>query len=124
MKFTRESTAATMIRSADAGELRIGNDVYTKTIALTTDTVFGEWQDTAIDDLRVDDLETLLATGPELIVLGTGKQGKFAPKELVFALARKGIGLEVMDTIAAARTFNVLASEGRSVAALLYVQKN
>jgi uncharacterized protein len=45
----------------------------------------------------------------------------FPPRELVFALARRGIGLEFMDTPAAARTYNVLASEGRQVAAVLYL---
>jgi uncharacterized protein len=39
----------------------------------------------------------------------------------MFAFARRGIGLEVMDTAAAARTFNVLSTEGRRVAALLYL---
>jgi uncharacterized protein len=38
----------------------------------------------------------------------------------MFAMARSGIGLEIMDTPAAARTFNVLLGEGRSVTALLY----
>jgi uncharacterized protein len=61
-----------------------------------------------------------METNPELIILGTGPTNVFPPRELVFALARRGIGLECMDTAAAARTFNVLSGEGRSVAAVLY----
>ena len=45
----------------------------------------------------------------------------FPPRELTFSFARKGIGFEVMDTAAAARTFNVLANEDRRVVAVLYL---
>ena len=55
-------------------------------------------------------------------MIGTGWAPARPPRELTFAFARKGIGLEVMDTAAAARTFNVLANEGRRVAAVLYLQ--
>ena len=58
---------------------------------------------------------------PEAVLLGPGSSNVFPPRELMFAFARKGIGLEVMDTAAAARTFNVLANEGRRVAAVLYI---
>jgi uncharacterized protein len=60
-------------------------------------------------------------TKPEIVLLGTGTTNVFPPRELTFAFARNGIGLEVMDTAAAARTFNVLANEGRRVAAILYL---
>ena len=56
-----------------------------------------------------------------MIVLGTGKRCVFPPRELTFALARRSVGLDVMDSSAAARTFNVLAGEGRRVAAVLYI---
>ena len=54
-------------------------------------------------------------------MLGTGSGHVIPPRELMFAFARKGVGLEVMDTRAAARTFNVLVAEGRQVAAVLYL---
>ena len=62
-----------------------------------------------------------LDSDPEIIVLGTGQSNIFAPRELVFAMARRGVGFEVMNSAAAARTFNVLAGEGRRVAAVLYL---
>ena len=54
-------------------------------------------------------------------VYGAGARQVFPPRELMFAFARRGVGLEVMDTAAAARTFNVLAGEGRKIAAVLYI---
>lgn len=74
-----------------------------------------------MEALVESDLALLLETGPELIVLGTGNKYILPPRDLVFALARRGVGLEVMDTPAAARTFNVLISESRRVAAVLYL---
>lgn len=84
--------------------------------------MIGDWADKPVAQLRETDFEVLLEWNPELIILGTGPDSVFAPRELVFAFARRGIGLEFMDTGAAARTFNVLASEGRSVAAVLYLE--
>ncbi len=74
-----------------------------------------------VESLTIEDLAILIETGPELIVLGTGNRQLLPDRDLMFAMARRGIGLEVMDTPAAARTFNVLVGEGRSVAAVLFL---
>ena len=79
-----------------------------------------EWVAVPVESLTIDDLALLIETDPELIVLGTGNQQLLPDRDLMFAMARRGIGLEVMDTPAAARTFNVLVGEGRSVAAVLF----
>lgn len=121
LKFTREMTTAVMIRKVSDSAIHIGEQTYSSPLALSHEAVIGEWHDLGIDDLTSDHFAELIATEPELIVLGTGKETVFAPRELVFAFARAGIGLEVMNTPAAARTFNVLAGEGRRVAAVLYL---
>jgi len=110
-----------MIRNVADGEIHIGREVYRHSIALTAEQILDEWNDKPVGELKPDDFMDLTATGAELIVLGTGRENIFAPREVTFALARQGIGLEVMNTRAAARTFNVLASEGRKVAAVLYI---
>lgn len=121
MKFTRESTNAISIRAIHDGGIRIGKDTYTQTIALTESGVLGDWSAAPFDELTPAHLEPLLESRPDVLLLGTGADNRFAPRDILFSLARRGIGLEVMDTAAAARTFNVLASEGRSVAAVLYL---
>ncbi len=75
-----------------------------------------------IAGLKDTDFEALLEMGPEIILLGTGRSNVFPPRELMFAFARRRVGLECMDTAAAARTFNVLTAEGRQIAAVLYLQ--
>jgi uncharacterized protein len=120
LKITQELPSTITIRNVSDQEIRIGNESYRQTIALTTDTIIEDWPSKPVVDLREADFDLLTETNPELIILGTGPTNVFPPRELVFALARRGVGLECMDTAAAARTFNVLSGEGRSVAAVLY----
>lgn len=103
------------------GEIRIGDEIYRKTVALSTSEVFDSGWEKPVAELTTQDFSQLLLLEPELILLGTGDRCIFAPRTLTFELARTGIGLEAMTTAAAARTFNVLAGEGRNVAAVLYL---
>lgn len=121
LKFTRDLSAKLVIRSVAGNTIRINEASFTESIALTAEDLLGPWHDTAVTDLSVGDFEHVLASQPEVVLLGTGATNIFPPRELTFAFARKGIGFEVMDTAAAARTFNVLAVEGRRVAAVLYL---
>lgn len=88
---------------------------------MTPDEILDGWPAKPIALLVDSDFEPLLQAAPEIVLLGTGNSNVFPPRELTFAFARRGIGLECMDTAAAARTFNVLANEGRQVAAVLYL---
>lgn len=119
VKFSKESVNSLVIQSVSATAIRVSGETYTRTIALTPEQLIPHWDAKAVADLSIDDFEMLLGANPELIIVGTGTTNVFAPRELVFAFARRGVGLEVMDTAAAARTFNVLAGEGRRIAAIL-----
>ena len=120
MKFTLESVAAATVRSVANGQFKIGDQTLSEAVALTTEGVFADWPVVPVDELSIDTLQPLLDLQPELIVVGTGSQQSLPTRDLMFAMARANTGLEMMDTPAAARTFNVLLSEGRSVAAVLY----
>lgn len=122
MKFTRDQISNVTIRRVESGAIMVGDQLLSNNFALTTDEVFADWQASVIEDLTEDDFELLIASKPELILLGTGSKPVFPPRELVFSLARNGIGLEAMDTAAACRTFNILISEGRRVAAVFIVR--
>ena len=123
MKFTRDQTSAITIRHVDSGAIKVGSELLHESFALSSDQIIRGWQASRIDQLCEDDFEELLATNPEMILLGTGAKPVFPPRELVFSLARRGIGLEVMDTAAACRTFNILVGDSRKVAAVLIVEK-
>jgi len=108
------------IHSVSDDQIRIGDQVFSHAIAITATAILGDWRAEDIGKLTESDFAALLDTHPEVIILGTGNNNVFPPRELVFAMARRGVGFEVMNTRAAASTFNVLAGEGRQVAAVLY----
>jgi len=80
------------------------------------------WPVTGREALGVDDVAEVLAAGSrqvEFLLLGIGPKAAPAPPEVRKALQAAGMGLEVMDTATAARMYNVLAAEGRRLAAAL-----
>jgi len=80
------------------------------------------WPVKALADLTVDDLAPVFAAGRaevEFVLLGVGPANALPPRAVRDALARAGIGLEFMDTPAAARLYNVLTADGRRLAAAL-----
>jgi uncharacterized protein len=70
-------------------------------------------------ELRSEHLEPALAMGPQVVIIGTGQRQQFPDPAVYFALLEQGIGVEIMDTGAACRTYNILAGEGRRVVAAL-----
>lgn len=121
LKFTRDLNRTLTIQSVSELAITINGEPYARTIAVTPDEVFENWDPKPVADLDDSDFDILLQGAPEIILLGTGRSNVFPPRKLMFAFARRGVGLECMDTAAAARTFNVLAAEGRQVAAVLYL---
>lgn len=121
MKLERESAGALAVRSWRPGELRIGQDVWRRPVLLSPREV-RPWAVRDGEDLTLDHLAPLIGERPDVIILGTGQRQRFPAHELGMSLLSRGIGLEVMDTGAACRTYNVLASEGRAVAAALRVR--
>jgi uncharacterized protein len=80
------------------------------------------WPVAAMSELDVAALEPVLQAGRsevEFLLLGTGAANARPPREVREALLAAGVGLEFMDTPAAARLYNVLTSEGRRLAAAL-----
>jgi len=121
LQFTRDPVSAVTIRHVDRGRIHIGNEDFDHSIAVTSETVLRDWPEIGVDNLNIDDLQDILSLNPDVLILGTGWQPVFPHRDLTFAMARRGIGFEVMDTPAACRTFNVLIAEGRKPAAVLII---
>ena len=79
------------------------------------------WLPTRFEELDEHHFEQVLALRPELVIRGTGRVLRFPRPALWRGLMASGVGFEAMDTAAACRTFNVLASEGRAVLAALII---
>ena len=121
LNITRDPVSAVTIRHVERGRIRVGDEQIERSFAITADNVIPDWSATPVDDLKIDQFEELLATEPDVVILGTGWQASFVPRELTFSMARRGIGFEVMDTPAACRTFNILLAEGRRPAAVMII---
>lgn len=104
-----------MHRAADPGQrlLRIEHSL------ILTGDEHQAWEPQSLAEIRPEHLQSSLAYKPEVVLLGCGKSMRYPPAESLAPLHRLGIGVEVMNTAAACRTFNILASEGRDVVALI-----
>ena len=121
MKFSREIPTAVTIRHVERGRIRVGDEDFFENVVLFRDTVQRGFSPAKPGQLTTADIDDLLNQAPEIILFGAGWNTVLPPKDIVFALARKGIGFETMDTPAACRTFNILVSEDRDVAAVLLI---
>ena len=123
MKFHLSTFAGLTVTGTGAGWIRVGATTYHESLVLTPSEVKTGWGSAGFDALTEGDFEALLATNPEVVLLGTGRAIRFPRSRLTQALAKAGVGLEVMDTAAACRTYNILAAEGRRVTAALLLEE-
>ena len=105
------------LRGADGDGALVNDRRLTASFVLAPDALVVDWPVRDARTMATADLDALLALQPELIVLGTGTTQAFPPAAVMAACLQRGIGLEVMANAAAARTYAVLAGEGRRVVA-------
>ena len=118
MQLTQENPEFVYVpRGVVPGGVLVNQRTLERSFLLAPDRLVEDWRPTAAGELLPADLEAALALQPALMLLGTGERQRFPPPAAMAALLTRGIGLEVMDNAAAARTFNVLANEGRRVVA-------
>jgi uncharacterized protein len=108
---------AYFLRGADGRHALVNERSLTRSFIVAPDALVEDWPVSDITTMRPADLDALFALQPELVVLGSGETQAFPPAEVMAACMQRGIGLEAMTNAAAARTFNVLAGEGRRVVA-------
>jgi uncharacterized protein len=99
----------------------VGAVEYRDNVVLLPDKVVEGWTAGGFDALTENDFAQLLTYQPEIVLLGTGSTQRFLHPRVLAPLTAQRIGVEVMDTRAACRTFNILIAEGRRVAAALIV---
>jgi len=107
------------VHSLSDSDIRIVDTTYRESLLLTPDTGVRRWPVESLEALEVDHLESVFEYRPDVLLLASGRRQRFPKRDIQIALLRRNIGLEVMTLDAAARTFNVLASEDRRVMAAL-----
>jgi len=120
MKMSLDTgTASYRIKAYSEGSVTINDTVYTSDLIVMPEHLVETWNSAPVAELTPDHFAVLAEHEPEILLLGTGRSQRFPPARLLADLGRWGAGLEVMDTAAACRTYNVLMSEDRRVAAAL-----
>lgn len=116
---------AEVVINSPRAEERMGEEgklTLSESFIITPQQLMREWPPGTIGELEAEHLAAVKGLGLEVLLLGTGRTLRFPAAEQLAALVSLGIGYEVMDTAAACRTYNVLAGEGRRVAAAIIIE--
>ena len=108
-----------LITGYGADFIEINRQRYAQNVLVLAESVFEGWHAGKFEDLAEASFNQILELKPEVVLLGTGEIHRFLHPKIVRNLTENGIPLECMTTAAACRTYNILMSEGRNVAAAL-----
>jgi uncharacterized protein len=103
------------------GYVEVNRKRHSSSLVVSGDRIVTDWPAASLESLAADHLAAIVELKPEIVLLGTGKTFRFPEPALLAPLHKAGIGVEVMDTPAACRTYNILLGEGRNVVAALIV---
>ncbi|MBL8498876.1 hypothetical protein ABF87_07685 [Nitrosomonas sp. JL21] len=103
------------------GYVLINQIRYEKNLIVLPELLIEDWAVASVSQLEFQHLEKVLVHAPEIIILGTGDKHRFPAQALLHQLAQSRIAIEIMDTRACCRTYNILVEEGRRVAAALFI---
>jgi uncharacterized protein len=122
MKFQPDSLAGTnTVSRHERGAVWVNGVRWDRSLLVPWRGEVRPWPLDELAALAATHFEQVLALAPELVIFGSGERLQFVSPALYRSLIEARIGVETMDTAAACRTYNVLASEGRSVVAALLV---
>lgn len=120
MKLHLADTAGLNIFTAyGADYVTVNNERHETNLIALPRRLIPAWTSATVETLTADDMAVLLGLEMEIVLLGTGGKLRFPSGALLKPFAPAGIGIEIMDLQAACRTYNILAAEGRKVAAAL-----
>ena len=116
------TTGLLAITAYDAGSIAVNGRPLTRSFILTPQRLIEDWPPTSIDNLTEADLAAIAELACPIVLLGTGTRQRFPAHSLLRPLIERRMGVEVMDSFAACRTYNILMAEGRDVAAALIIE--
>ena len=119
MRFAQDNLTGNIIRGYAPGQVTINDEVIVTSVIVTPERIIRDWLPRAFGDLERRHIVRLEELQPEIIVLGTGLRLRFPDAGFTAGFLSQGIGVEIMDTTAACRTYNILLSEDRRVVAAL-----
>ncbi len=122
MKLQPDRIETQSVTAYGPGWIAIQGEKITHSVLITSEGLRLDWNCQTFEDLCTQHFEQLADLDVELIIFGSGEQLRFPKPEWQAGLMQRRLGLETMDTQAACRTYNILAGEGRKVAAALLIE--
>ncbi|HEY6774172.1 MAG TPA: Mth938-like domain-containing protein [Oxalicibacterium sp.] len=107
------------VTAYDESGVEINMNRFSHSLTVMPETPPAAWPVSSFEALQVEHFEQIGASSPDVVILGTGAQQRFAHPRLTTPLTSRRIGVECMDNQAACRTYNILMGEGRKVALAL-----
>jgi uncharacterized protein len=123
MKLQPDRTDAPSIQACGDGWIAIDGERIEHSVVLPASGERTPWPVASPGELTADHFDALLRFDPEVVIFGSGRTLKFVHPSLLAGLMARRVGVETMDTLAACRTYNILAQEGRKVVAALVLER-
>ena len=123
MKLQPDRTDSLSITAYTASSIAINGVRYTHNLLISSNGLIQVWPGQYFADIQTTHLDLIAPAEAEIVLLGCGKKQLFPSAALMGAFIERRTGVETMDTPAACRTFNILAAEGRRVAAILLLEE-
>lgn len=117
-----ENQAGYQVRAYTPGTLKINEKVLHHSVIIAPEELIEDFAPQCAAELTAASLAPILGSKPDVLLIGTGEKHIFIPANIYGELINQGIGVEVMDTSAACRTYNALTSEARRVMAVLIIK--
>lgn len=122
MTLTLDDNAAQyQIRAYQPGMIQVNENTFTRSLIITPHQLIDDWPPQTLHDLTHDHLKVVKTLKPTILLIGTGESLIFPSIDIYGDLINEKIGVEIMDTRAACRTYNALAAENREVVAALII---
>ncbi|MGQ9723957.1 MAG: Mth938-like domain-containing protein [Tepidimonas sp.] len=122
MKLQPDRIDALSIQAHGPGWVVVGGQRHETSVIVSTAGRLRSWDCRSHAELTAAHFDLLADDGPEVVIFGSGRRLRFVHPSLLRGLIERRIGVETMDTMAAARTYNILAGEGRRVVAALLIE--
>lgn len=123
MKLQPDKSDVQTLTAHGPGWVAINNERVESSVVVGSRGERFEWDASDFSQLGAEHFAHLASLGAELIIFGSGKRIRFPQPAWLQPLMAQRTGVETMDTPAACRTYNILASEGRHVVAALLIEK-
>jgi uncharacterized protein len=114
-----ENSAIYQVRGYKAGCIQINQEYYYKSLIIDPNQLILDWFPQKLSELKFNHFDAVIKHRPSILLIGTGDKLEFPAIEVYGDLINQGIGVEIMNTHAACRTYNALSAEGRDVMAAL-----